>query len=310
MGSLFTIVLYAPDDATARSGFVDAFGRIKALDEALNDYDPESELSQLSASSPHAEPIPVSDDLWRVMQLSAQYHRLSDGAFDVTVGPLTSLWRNARRRKQLPTDDDLNAALSAVGFQHVQFASGDDQAIMLRRSKMRIDLGGIAKGYAVDEALAALRKHNIHSALVNGGGDIAASDAPPGRAGWKIGVAPLAKDAKPSRFLLIKNQAIATSGDTWQFVEIDGVRYSHIVNPATGLGLRVRSSVTVIASNCTAADALASSVSVLGPVKGLQLIDSLEATEAMVIREVNGKTIAKTSDGFESLPTETSSDDP
>lgn len=303
MGSLFTIVLYAPDDATARSGFEAAFRRITALDKCLSDYDPRSELSQLSASSPHAKAVPVSDDLWAVLQASQQYHRLSDGAFDVTVGPLTTLWRQARRAKELPTEAELKAALDAVGFQHVQF-SAKENFISLGQRNMRLDLGGIAKGFAVDEALAELRKHKITSALVNGGGDIAASDAPPGREGWKIGVAPLAKDAQPSIFLLIKNQAIATSGDTWQYVEIDGVRYSHIVDPKSGLGLTARSSVTVIAPNCTAADALASSVSVLGPTKGIALIDCQKETEAFVLREVNGKVAPSRSQGFDDLPTQ------
>ena len=304
MGSLFTIVLYAPDDDTARSGFVAAFRRIDALDDALNDYDPGSELSKLSASSPHEEPVTVSRDLWNVMAASDRYHRLSDGAFDVTVGPITTLWRQARRNEKLPSDDQLQAALDAVGFEHVHFSSDQDFGVSLRRANMRIDLGGIAKGFAVDEALAALRKHSITSALVNGGGDIAASNAPPGREGWKIGVAPLAKDAKPSIFLLIKNQAVATSGDTWQFIEIDGVRYSHIVDPKTGLGLTTRSSVTVVAPDCTAADALASSLSVMGPTKGLALIDSLKKTEALVIREVSGKAVVQKSQAFDDLPTQ------
>ena len=204
MGSQFTIVLYAPNDEVARAGFEAAFRRIVALDKALSDYDPRSELSRLSAASPTEAPVSVSDDLWQVMEESARFHEISRGHFDVTVGPLTTLWRQSRRSKMLPTDDQLRSALSAVGFQHVQLDKSA-QAISLQRPGMRLDLGGIAKGYAVDAALMALRKHKIDCALVNGGGDIAAGAAPPGREGWKVGIAPLASGAKPSIFLLLEN---------------------------------------------------------------------------------------------------------
>ena len=300
MGSRFSIVLYAENDDQARTAFGAAFRRIADLDQALNDYDPRSELSKLSAASPTQSPVTASDDLWAVMLHSRRFHGESGGAFDVTVGPLTSLWREARRKKTLPTVKQREAALAAVGFQHVAMIEAS-QSISLARANMRIDLGGIAKGFAVDEALAALKKHGIESALVNGGGDIAASAAPPLREGWKIGVAPLAADAKPSRFLLIAHQAIATSGDTWQFVEIDGVRYSHIVDPQTGLGLTERSSVTVVAPDCTTADALASAISVLGLTKGVALVERMEGASALVIREVDGKVVQRESKRFEEL---------
>jgi len=301
MGSVFTIVLYAEDDKSARAGFEAAFRRIVELDDTLSDYDPRSELSRLSAASPTEDAVPVGDDLWRVLHESKRFHDVSGGAFDVTVGPLTTLWRRARRTKELPSDEQLQKALDAVGFQHVELVE-DKQAVLLKRAGMRLDLGGIAKGLAVDEALAELRQQNIDSALVNGGGDIAASAAPPGRDGWKIGVAPLAPGAKPSIFLLLEHQAVATSGDAWQYVEIAGKRYSHIVDPETGLGLSSRSSVTVVAEDCTSADALASSVSVLGPVKGLELIDSWDDAEALVIREIDGEIELQKSAGFDELP--------
>ncbi len=197
MGSTFTIVLYAADDETARAGFEAAFRRIHQLDDALSDYDPLSELSRLSAASPTEQPVKVSDDLWRVLVEADRVSRASGGAFDVTVGPLTTLWRKARKDQQMPAGDELAKALAAVGFQHVKL-NADDQTVSLTRSHMRLDLGGIAKGYAVDEALAALGKLGIKQALVNGGGDIGLGDAPPGRTGWKIGVAPLKRDAPPA----------------------------------------------------------------------------------------------------------------
>lgn len=303
MGSVFHIALYAPDDEAARKGFKAAFRRIAALDDRLSDYDPQSELSRLSASSPTEKPIPVSDDLWKVLVTADKYSRASGGAFDVTVGPLTSLWRDARRSKELPSKAELKKALDAVGYRHIRFSNdAPKKSVELLKPNMRLDLGGIAKGYAVDEALDALRGHGITRALVNGGGDIGVSDAPPGKRGWRIGVAPLEPKAAPSTFLLLAGHGVATSGDAWQFVEIDGRRYSHIVDPDNGLGLVERSSVTVVAPDCMSADALASAVSVLGMQDGLKLVEKTPQTEAIVLRAPGGKIVRRASSGFEKLP--------
>jgi thiamine biosynthesis lipoprotein len=140
---------------------------------------------------------------------------------------------------------------------------------------MRLDLGAIAKGFAVDEAIKVLRARGIRSALVSGGGDMTVSDPPPGTNGWRIELAPLdVTNAPPTEFVLLRNAALATSGDIFQHVEIAGVRYSHIVDPRTGLGLTDHSLVVVIARNCTTADSLATSVSVMGPERGMKYAES------------------------------------
>ena len=131
----------------------------------------------------------------------------------------------------------------------------------------------MAVGFAVDEALAVLKQHGLSRALVNGSGDMALGDPPPGETGWRIGVAPLEPNQPPSRFLRLAHCGVSTSGDAWQYIEIAGRRYSHIVDPRTGVGLTTRSSVTVIAPNGMAADGLATAVSVLGAEKGLSLIE-------------------------------------
>jgi thiamine biosynthesis lipoprotein len=161
---------------------------------------------------------------------------------------------------------------------------------------MRLDLGGIAAGYAVDEALRVLNAHGITRAMVNGSGDIGVSDPPPGVQGWRIGIAPLEKpDAAPSRYLLLSNAAVTTSGDAFQFVEIGGQRYSHIVDPRTGLGLTDRSSVTVVARDCITADSLATAVSVLGPEKGLELIEATPGAAALIFHLSAGGPVVRES---------------
>jgi thiamine biosynthesis lipoprotein len=243
MGTLISIVLYAKDEATANRGFHAAFARIGLLDKIMSDYDPDSELSRLSSKSPMTCGVAVSEDLWRVLEASQSLSLKSNGAFDVTVGPLTKLWRRARRQKEPPSPSRLATARAAVGYQHLRL-DPDRHTLQLMRPGMRLDLGAIAKGYATDEALAVLRRLGLPRALVNASGGISAGAPPPGRDGWRVAVAPLEPDAPPSQFLRVVNGAVATSGDTWQFVEIDGKRYSHIIDPRTGWGLTTHSSVT------------------------------------------------------------------
>ena len=303
MGVLFNIVLYAEDKVTATKATDAAFARVKQLNDILSDFDPDSELSQLSLASPTKAPVVVGDDLWCVLSRAEEVSRRSDGAFDVTVGPLTRLWRRARRQKKLPTDERLAEARAAVGHQHVQLCK-EEHSVGLAKPDMRLDLGGIAKGYAADEALKTLRSFGVMRALVDASGDIALGDPPPKMTGWKIAVAPLEADAPPSRFLLLHNCAIATSGDAWQYVEVDGRRFSHIVDPHTGIGLTKRSSVTVVAPNCMTADAFASAVSVLGVEKGLALTESEAGVAALIVRSPSGKVETHLSKRFDMLPHE------
>ena len=284
MGLPFRIVLYATE-AEAKPAADAAFARIAQLNDILSDYDTDSELSRLSRSAGEGKSVPVSQDLWNVLARAQELARRSDGAFDVTVGPVVSQWRRARREKKLPPPARLEAALAAVGWEKLHL---DPRARTARlvAPEMRLDLGGIAKGYAVDEAQKVLRARGITRALVAGGGDMAASDAPPGKRGWRIEVAPLdLTNAPPARFVLLRHHALATSGDVFQRVEIDGVRYSHIVDPMTGLGLTDHSLVTILARDCTTADALATAVSVLGPALGLALVETTPATAACIVRK-------------------------
>lgn len=282
------IVLYAEDESVAKAASASALARFRQLNEVMSDYDPTSEVRRLSATSGSGQAVRVGDDLWRVLCRSKEIAVQSGGAFDVTVGPVVRLWRRARREEMLPDPDRLAAARAAVGHQWMEL-DRSAQTVRLTRPDMRVDLGGIAKGDAVDEVLRVIAGHGIRSALVDAGGDIGLGDAPPGRAGWVIGVAPLELDARPSVFLSLSNVAIATSGDSWQFVEIDGRRYSHLVDPRTGLGLTDHSSVTVIAPDAITADGLASAVSVLGPKEGLKLIDATKGTAAFIVRAPKGK---------------------
>lgn len=291
MGVDFVVVLYAPDEATANAAARAAFDRVHALNDILSDYDPQSELSRLSDTAGSGQAVRVSDPLWHVLTQAQRFSQQSDGAFDVTVGRVVKLWRFARRAKRMPPPDELAAALATKDYRKLVL-DPEHRTAKLLVPGTQLDLGGIAKGYAVDEALAVLRRRGLSRAYVDAGGDLALGDPPPGREGWRIGVAPLDEErSKPSEYLLLANCGVATSGDAFQHVTLNGKRYSHIVDPTTGLGLTDRSSITVIAPDGLTADALASAISVLGPKRGLELAEARCGVSAFIVRQEDDRVV-------------------
>ncbi len=285
MGTGFHMELYAPDAPSAESAAEAAFARIDRLNAEFSDYDDHSELSLLSQKTndgPMTQPVKVSDDLWRVLTKSKEISELSDGAFDVTVGPFVRLWRRSRALQQLPTTQRLADARASVGYRLLLLYPAT-RSVQLMAAHMRLDLGGIAKGFAAEEALHVLAQHGISRALVGAAGDIAVGDPPPGKQGWVIGFEnPGTSKGTNGIYVQLRNLRVSTSGDTYRFVEIEGKRYSHIIDPTTGLGQTRRIEASVISSDGMTADTLALVVCVLGPRKGLALIDRLPGTAAIV----------------------------
>lgn len=269
MGVDVRLTVYAPDKPTAERACAAAFERFAALDTIMSDYRADSELMRLCAKA-GGPPVPVSRDLFLVLQRAQEVSRKSDGAFDVTCGPIIALWRQARKTHVLPTSEAIQEALNRVGWRKMEL-DARKHTVRLRVPGMKLDLGGIGKGYADDCAQEVLRKNGITRALVEAGGDIVVTDPPPGETGWKIEVANASK-APQAPILLFANRAISTSGDTEQFVEIGGKRYSHIVDPRTGQALTDRIQVTITAPNGLTSDSLSKVVSVLGQAKGEPIV--------------------------------------
>jgi FAD:protein FMN transferase len=275
MGVPWTITVCTAREATGRAAIAAGFAEVERLERVLSDYDPESELSRLSAAAPMAAAHPVSRDLWRVLQQAVALRDRTDGSFDPTVGRLTTLWRQARRSERLPLPAKVQAALATVGTDALVLDPAA-RGVRLPKPGTRLDLGGIGMGYAADRALEAIAAAGVAAAMIDASGDVVVSAAPPGTAGWRIAVASLGTRAQetsqPQEPLLLTHAAVTTSGDAFQAVEIDGQRYSHIVDPRTGLGVAGPAAVTVIAPDCTTADAVATAASVLGPAEGLPLV--------------------------------------
>ncbi len=274
MGTLFRASIYARDADEAATAWDAAMDRVAEIEAVASDYDAESELREL-CERPVGEWTRVSADLFALLIRSRELTEMTDGAFDPSVGPYVRLWRRAMRAVELPKEERLSEAASAVGMEHLELSSGRARLLV---EGMRLDLGAIAKGYALDEALKVLARHGHDHALLDGGGDVVAGAPPPNTSGWVVAVSPLGADG-PAWALELKDQAVATSGDASQFVVIEGERYSHIVDPRSGRALRGSRAAAVIAQDGATADALASAVCVMGE-DGISLLSLLPGAEA------------------------------
>jgi thiamine biosynthesis lipoprotein len=284
MGVAWTITVYAADHDHALVAVITAHDEVDRLERIFSDYDPGSELSRLSARAPTREPVPISEDLWRVLDRAVAWRDASGGAFDPTVGPLTKLWRQSRRSGTMPLPEKLTAARAAVGPKTLRLHPAN-RAVELLEWGIRLDLGGIGMGAAIDRAVAVLRDRGITSGMVDASGDIAVIGAPPDRDGWRVAVAALGNTAGDATEVILRDAAVTTSGDAFQAVTIDGIRYSHIVDPRTGLGVVGPAAVTVIAPDCTTADALATAASVLGAADGMPLVVATPGAAARFVWE-------------------------
>jgi|SRR5579859_2134089 len=264
MGTQVRIVFYASSPDQAEAGRRAAFRVMKDIDDRMSDYKPDSELSRLSAAAGKG-PQPVSQPLFDVLESSLRTAEVSGGAYDITIGPLVRLWRRSRKERKLPSTEEIAAAQRLVNYRKLRLDPRARTAELLEPG-MILDVGGIAKGYACDQAIAALKAEGITHALVDTGGGMALSDPPPGKPGWRIGM--LGDDSK---VLQLSNCGVSTSGDTEQFVEIGGVRYSHVIDPATGLGLTNRAMATVIAKDGLTSDALDTPICIMGAERGLKM---------------------------------------
>lgn len=288
MGTLYRIELYTSSTELAQEAFKAAFARVAQLDYELSDYKADSELNR-ATSAAVSNPVHISQDLATVLEAAQRLSVATGGAFDVTVGPLSKLWRTARKQGQLPSLAAISEARTRCGFRHLHLDAAA-QTIKVDSPGMQLDLGAIAKGYAADEALVVLRKLDIQSALVAASGDLAFGDAPPDQPGWKIGVDSLDTSDKPfTRILMLKNAAVSTSGGEEQHLDAGGKRYSHIINPQTGMGLESDLTVTTIARHGLQADPAATAVSVLGCDKGIEFIDKDSQLAAFILEKKDGK---------------------
>lgn len=254
MASPFTIILYAEDSAIARQRATESFSLVDSLVNIFSDYIDSSELNRLSARAGTKQPMNVSDAMLELMQQAKYAFVISEGSFDITIGPLTRLWRKARKENRLPDDSSIKHALSMIGSENIMIDTSH-KTISLTKKGMQLDAGGIAQGYIAQQVINYLQSKKIDNALVDVSGDIVAIGSPPGAKGWKIGInQPEQKENLQNKYLLVSNAAVTTSGDVYHHIDKNGKRYSHIIDPRTGYGITNQENVTVIARDGTTAD--------------------------------------------------------
>ena len=294
MGTTARVVLYAADRAQAERAARAAFARIAALDQALSDFRPDSELMRLCARAGQGA-VAIGADLFRVLDAAQALAERSHGAFDATSGSLIRLWRGARRLGELLAPARIADARARSGYRRLQLDATRRTATL--EAGTCLDLGGIAKGDAADQALAAMAAHGAARALVAIGGDVAVAAPPPGEDGWTVAVAALAvPGAPPIGELRLRDAAVSTSGDAEQWMSVGGRRYSHILDPRSGWPMTVRSSTTVVARRGIDADGLATAVAVLGPEQGLRLVERTDGAAVFMLRqEADGRVTVHTS---------------
>lgn len=297
MGTVGHILAVARNQPQADAAIDAAFDRIYHIDKIMSDYDPNSQLSLVNREA-FDHPVPVDTELFEVLTAAKLYSCMSGGAFDVTVGPEVQLWRKAKENGAEPSPEALAKAKEAVGYENL-ILDAENRTVRFAKQGMFLDLGGIAKGYAIDKAIEALQAAGLKGAMVDIGGDLRCFGTPPdGKSHWLIGL----KDPQiPEDYnviimkLNIDDMAVATSGDYQRFVMIDEQKHSHIINPATADSAQDLSSVSIIAPTAMAADALATAVTVMGDEKGLKLIETIDSTEAILLSHGDETTFEKTS---------------
>jgi thiamine biosynthesis lipoprotein len=279
MGVQTRVTVHATDLEEAVSAAVPAFDRIEVAEQALSDYRPASDAMRLcdAAMAAPEEWLPIAGDLRECLMLSQSIGRGTDGAFSVAIGPAVKLWRAARAGGELPSEDQRREAVRLSDWRNIELDAGSVHARLV--PGVRLDFGGIGKGYAAQKAVDDLRQRGFPCSMVAIAGDIAVGDAPPGAAGWRIHV----KDGLPD--LLLVNAAVSTSGDSEQYVEIDGSKYSHIVDPSTGLGFLAPRGVlvTVVARDGAVADALGTALYALPLDRAPKILGEFDAAAVLVI---------------------------
>ena len=302
MGTFAEVTVYSNDEKTAGKAIEGALDEMGRMDRIMSNYKKDSELSRLNRNAVKA-PVPCSAELLDVIEKSQYYSELSDGAFDITISPFVALWGFFDEKGHIPPNKEIERLLPAVSYKNIIISkSGDSKkpsTVFLKNTQTQIDLGAIGKGYAVDKALEIIKNFGIDNACVNLGGNIYVLGASAGKNTWKIGVQHPRNKDEILGYLELKNEATATSGDYERFFEIKGKRYSHIINPKTGMPVNGIIAVTIVAPTGTEVDALSTSAFVLGPEKGLKLIKKIPNADALIAYEKDGGIMIDMTNGFE-----------
>jgi len=283
MDTFCEISCYGEDRQKTISAIDAAFKEMEWIERVFSRFDENSEVSRVNRLA-GAEKTAVSKEVFGLIERSVYYSGISGGAFDITVAPLVDTWGFVRKNNSIPDREAIDNALKCVGYKKIQMGSSDLSVMFVDRG-VKVDFGGIAKGYAVDRAKDVLISYGIKNSLINLGGNIFALGNAPGKSYWVIGVQDPRNKGKTLRSFKLNNRAISTSGNYERFFEIKGKRYSHIINPFTGEPCQGIISVTVVTDSAESSDALSTAIFVMGEEKGLKLAKSIKNIEVLMLKE-------------------------
>ncbi len=286
MGTIIEITLMGDNEEKANKAALQAFQEMKRIETLMSPWIESSDVTRINRSA-GKEGVKVSQETSKVIKKAQDISELSQGGFDITVGPLTELWRKAREKKIPPSAEEVKEKLGLVNFKNIEV--DQEGKVYLKKKGMAIDLGGIAKGYAVDRAFDVLRSLGYKNLIVNAGGDLRAAGFKNNQP-WSIGIQNPREPQKILTRISISDMAVATSGDYEKFFVYQGKRYHHIFNPNDGFPAKGCQSVTIVTKNGIASDGLATAVFVLGPEKGYSLCQKLDGVECLIV-DKDGKMI-------------------
>lgn len=276
-----------------------SFSKMEEIESITNRFDEKSETALINKANP-GEEITLSPQMSSVIKKSLELNSITEGAFDVTISPLAELWGfYGKEKPAVPSSGDIENVLARTGTDKITF--NDKGTLRINRDGIDLDFSGIAKGCAVDEAVKVLKSKGINNALIDAGGDLYCLGEGPHKTGWRVGV----RHPRERRFLgvlTLIDKAVATSGDYENYFFIDGKRYSHILDPRSGYPVSGGPlSVTIVAQDCMTADGLATAMSVLSTLEGLQLAEALDGVDAMLVSEINGELRVDTTSGLRDI---------
>ena len=279
LGTAIEITVVDLNRGKAVAAISAAFAKMREIEKITNFYDPESDITQVNREAAY-HPVKLSEDLWNIVEISYRYGALTEGAFDITVGPLTKLWGWESEYPQIPPPDEIKKVLPQVGYYLLDLNT-QEKTLFFKKPGMLIDLGGVAKGYALEKAKEILKNYGIQNFLISAG-QIVAQGLNPQKKPWIIGVQ---HPRDSQQFLTVINLTegtIATSGDYQQFFEVNGIRYHHLLDPHIGWPVSLCQSVSVLEKDPVQADILSTALFVLGPEKGKKLVDELKIAAIIV----------------------------
>lgn len=285
MGSRYEVYAIHENETLARKAILAGISEIQRIEKLISSWDPNSQTSMINKNA-GIKPVAVDRELYDLIYRCKKVSELTDGAFDISFGPLGSLWDINQPHTQIPEQTTIDSALLLVNYQDIIMDTAQ-QTVFLKQKGMKIGFGAIGKGYSANRAKQVMQTMGIKDGLVNAGGDLTAWGKTVAGEEWKIGIADPDKKEEYVGWLQINNSSVVTSGNYEKYIYIKGKKYTHIIDPKNGYPVEGLKSVTIISPDAELSDALATSVFVMGVQKGLNLINRLKNIECVMIDDKN-----------------------